>query len=190
MVSTGVFPVWNTVAVDSGVLIFSRVVRQLLLRSLPDRTMGPLASMVLPVPARQRGDSFEVVYPGENTGTPIGVEGVGTYRYGVVLRSPTYRGFYEIIRTAVEEQDDEPPFLLAFNGPAAESRLVYVSQEDLMGRINSENTRWVSARNHVSGIAPSKNSALFLSRPRKKDPKAWAKRSKYRSSLTSADRAR
>ena len=150
MMASGVFPVWNTVAVDSGVLIFSRVVRQLLLRSLPDRTMGPLASMVLPVPARQRGDSFEVVYPGENTGTPIGVEGVGTYRYGVVLRSPTYRGFYEIIRTAVEEQDDEPPFLLAFNGPAAESRLIYVGQEDLMGRINSENTRWVGANDTIT----------------------------------------
>ena len=150
LVTSGSFPVWNTVVVDTGILLFDRVLRKLLQRSLPALTMGSLSELVVPVPSRQRTDPFQVLFPGDKNATPIGVESLDARRFGVVLRAPTRRGFYELSRVSEKKEDQEPPLLLAFNGPANESRLEYLGEQPALERIQLEHVRWVGANDKIT----------------------------------------
>jgi len=151
MVTSGMWPTWNTIARRRGILLFDRIVRSLLLRSLPDRTFGPESEIVIPVaPADQTAD-FTVQMPGDTDGRFQGVEALGPQSYGLLLRSVRQRGVYQIHRRRRGSTDDAPApgdtstMVLAVNGPSAESELTPRSDADLPEKIGKTEMTWTGS---------------------------------------------
>lgn len=149
MVTSGMSSAWNTIARKRGVLLFDRIVRSLLRRSLPDRTFGPESQIVIPVaPADQTAD-FTVQRPGDADGRLQRVEALGPQSYGLLLGSVEKRGVYQVHRRRRGSKADAPApgdtstMLLAVNGPAAESELAPRSDADLPEKIGKTEVTWI-----------------------------------------------
>jgi len=151
MLTSGMWPTWNTIALSDGVLLFDRIVRSLLLRSLPDRTFGPESVIVIPVaPADQTAD-FTVQTPGQSEGRLQGVEALGPQSYGLLLRSVDRRGVYQIHRSRRRSKGDaaapgdESTMVLAVNGSPAESELTPQLEADLPEKIGKTEVTWTGS---------------------------------------------
>ena len=60
MVTSSLLPRWNSLAVDQGVLLLDAILRDLLSRSMPSRTLGPVNEVVIPVDSADLGASFTI----------------------------------------------------------------------------------------------------------------------------------
>ena len=141
--SSGVFPEWNNLALDAGVLIVDRVLRQLLVRSLPERTLSTRHEMVIPVPTRHQHASHALQWPHLDTNKSTAVEVLGRQKYGVVVRGASHRGFYELFRASEAQSEQDAVMLLGFNGPSSESNIQLLDVEELQSVLTSEKIRWV-----------------------------------------------
>ncbi len=156
MLTTGMWPVWNTLALDHGVLLLDRIMRSLLVRSLPDRTFGPERQIVIPVPAADQMAAFTVKRPGDSEGLLQSVEALGPRSFGLMLRSVQQRGVYRIERRRARADGDEAtpdkaaPMELAVNGPAAESELAPRAEADLPTEIGSTKITWTGPDEAIS----------------------------------------
>ncbi len=146
MVTTGVRPVWNTMAVDYSVLLLDSVLRELLTRSLPARTLEGVNEVVVPVSGSDRSAEFQLARPGESQPEPLRIEAIGADRYGVLIRGTDRRGLYRLTWSAGgEQQDAAREMLLAVNGPGAESDPTGVDRERFMEDVDAETVRWLAA---------------------------------------------
>ncbi|MDP6634505.1 MAG: BatA domain-containing protein [Phycisphaerae bacterium] len=157
MLTSGMWPEWNTMALGNGVLLLDRIMRSLLVRSLPDRTFGAQREILIPVTAADQVANFTVQAPGETTPRIRGVEAFGAESYGLPLRSIQKRGVYTIRRqgaSAKKDGDEEAPdgwsMALAVNGPADESDLVCSEQDDLPKKIGDTTITWISSNEKIS----------------------------------------
>jgi hypothetical protein len=149
LVSTGVFREWNTLTSTNAALIFDRIFRDLLERTLPRRNLASTEQLVVPVPADFRGARFARLAP-DGKEEPIGVDAIGSDRYGVILRNLGQRGFYRVTaygtkdtpQAAVEAKLLET--IVAVNGPAGESELAALKEVDLKERMGAAEYRWVA----------------------------------------------
>jgi hypothetical protein len=141
--TSGVFPEWNNLALDAGVLIMDRILRQLLVRSLPERTLETRNEMVIPVATRYQHASHTLQWPHQDDSKSTAVEVLGRQKYGVVLRGASHRGFYELFRANEGETEQAAVMLLGFNGPSTESNIQLLDVEELQGALTSDKIRWV-----------------------------------------------
>ena len=148
MLMTGMWPLWNTIALDDSMLLLDRIVRSLLVHTLPDRTFGPESEIVIPVaPADQTAD-FTVQVPGGDEGRLQSVEALGPQSYGLLLRSVQQRGVYRIHRRRRVAKGEDPTqadastMVLAVNGPAEESELAGRAETDLPDKIGKTKVTW------------------------------------------------
>jgi hypothetical protein len=141
--TSGVFPEWNNLALDAGVLIMDRILRQLLVRSLPERTLETRNEMVIPVATRYQHASHVLQWPHQDDSKSTAVEVLGRQKYGVVLRGASHRGFYELFRANEGESEQAAVMLLGFNGPSTESNIQLLDVEELQGALTSDKIRWV-----------------------------------------------
>ena len=95
LLTSGVFPEWNDLSVDTGVLLLDRIVRNSLVRSLPERTMDTQKEMVIPVSTRHQHADHKLTWPINSSqgSEAVAVEVLGAQKYGVVIRGATDRGF-------------------------------------------------------------------------------------------------
>lgn len=147
-VSTGMFRHWNTLSSTNTVLIFDRIFRDLLGRTLPKRNLTSTERLVVPVPPELRTARITVTSP-DGKEAPISVDALGTDRYGLVVSNLPKRGFYRIraqasgaVGATAEHQWME--VLLAVNGPEQESELRPLSDDELRDRMAGSEYRWVS----------------------------------------------
>ena len=156
MLTSGMWPSWNTLALDNGVLLLDRIMRSLLIRSLPDRTFGAENEILVPVDAAYQASSFTVKAPGELEPRPQGVEALGSQSYGLLLRSIQKRGIYTVRRhDAAEKGSDKTQqtdwsMALAVNGPADESELACSSKNDIPDKIGNTSITWIDGETKVS----------------------------------------
>ena len=156
MLTSGMWPEWNTLALDNGVLLLDRIMRSLLVRSLPDRTFGAENEILVPVAAAHQASNFTVQGPGDAEPRIQGVEALGAQSYGLLLRSIHKRGVYKIRRESPSEkggdksQADAWSMVLAVNGPADESELACSSKSDFPDRIGNTSVRWIEADEKIS----------------------------------------
>jgi hypothetical protein len=130
-VSTGFYPRWNSLAVGHGVLLFDQAMRHMISQSLPDRTLGSVDEVAIPLPAAEQGASFVMHCPGEPAPRPMSVEAINQDQFGLILRQIQRRGVYTIERQDGPEPARPWTMQLAVNGPAAESELAPAPQESL-----------------------------------------------------------
>lgn len=151
MISTGIRPGWNNLALENSVLLLDRIMRSLLLRSLPDRTFGPEREIAIPVGAAGQGAEFAIRSPGRPQPRVQSVEALGAKGYGLVLRSLGRRGLYRIRRRTPDadgpgaRRKDDWEMVLAINGPQAESELDSLNAGDVPGQIGPAAVRWIEA---------------------------------------------
>ena len=151
MLTSGLWPVWNTLALDNGVLLLDRIMRSLLVRSLPDRTFGPESEIVIPVSAADQAADFTVQIPGDSEPRLQSVEALGPQNYGLLLRSIQRRGLYQIRRSRQGQDKDEAwTMVLAVNGPAEEGDLRPRSETDLPARIAGTTITWTGSDEVIS----------------------------------------
>ena len=156
MLTSGLWPSWNTMALDNSVLLLDRIMRSLLVRSLPERTFGPESEIVIPVTAADQAADFTVHIPQEAEPHLQKVEALGPKSYGLLLRSVQRRGVYRIQRKAPAGEDAVRPekdawtMLLAVNGPADESELTFLTDADIPARIGTTGITWIEADEKIS----------------------------------------
>ena len=156
MLTSGMWPTWNTLALDNGVLFLDRIMRSLLVRSLPDRTFGAESEILVPVDAAHQASNFTVQGPGEAEPRTQGVEALGAQSFGLLLRSVHKRGVYKIRRegSSVKGDDktkqDDWSMSLAVNGPADESELACRSKNDIPDKIGETSITWIEGDTKIS----------------------------------------
>jgi hypothetical protein len=149
MLTSGMWPAWNTLTLDNGVLLLDRIMRSLLVRSLPDRTFGAEAEILIPVEAAYQVSNFTVKAPGQKEPRSQGVEALGSQHYGLLLRSIQKRGIYDIKRENDAKQGDWS-MALAVNGPSDESELDSNAKSDIPEKIGETNVTWIGPAEKIS----------------------------------------
>ena len=154
MLTTGLWPKWNTLAIENSVLLLDRIMRSLLVRSLPDRTFGPESQILIPVSAADQAVDFTLRAPGEDQPRLKSVEALGKRGYGLLLRDIQRRGLYSVQRQSPAGEGEQPdqaavPMVLAVNGPAEESELASWTQDDLPDTIGKVNVRWLGVSDEI-----------------------------------------
>ena len=129
LITTGVFPRWNTLPLVNTVLIHDRIFRSMLEETLPRRNMSSQGRFVLPVSGSARNASIVLDGPGHSS-EPVLVQATGPNRHGITIETVTQRGLYRVTADRVDASREEGlegrlwTLPLAVNGPAEESRLL------------------------------------------------------------------
>jgi hypothetical protein len=135
LVTTGVFPRWNTLAFTNAMLIYDRILRRMLEGTLPERNLGTERPVELPVAASERIASFWLTEP-DGQQRQVEVAAGGADRWVLPLGDLVRRGHYQLTATRKENlpQDAAAPrgglenriwtVWLAVDGPAEESQLL------------------------------------------------------------------
>jgi hypothetical protein len=145
--STGIFRDWNILTNTEAVVIFDRMIRDLLQRTLPRRNLGSTGQLVLPVSSELRSAAFVLADPGGRE-EPISVDALGSERHGVTIGNLAQRGLWRLVARAAqggspssEAKVLDVPF--AANGPAEESELRYLDEAGLRERLAEAEYRWI-----------------------------------------------
>jgi len=156
MLTSGLWPSWNTLALDNSVLLLDRIMRSLLVRSLPERTFGSESEIVIPVVAVDQAADFAVQSPGDTEPHLQRVEALGPQSYGLILRSVQQRGVYRVQRKGDAGKEQETAkknawtMALAVNGPAEESELACLTKADIPDLIGTTRVAWVEGAEKIS----------------------------------------
>ena len=129
LATSGVSTRWNTLSITNTVLIYDRILRGLLERTLPKRNLSTEEQLVLPIAAAERTARFRLITPDEREQS-VSAGALSGDRYGITLERFDSRGTYRL--AALRSRDQTRPDLeaklweitLATNGPAEESQLV------------------------------------------------------------------
>jgi len=152
MLSTGVFPLWNNIAADYGVLLFDNVLREMLAAGMPQRTLDTPNELLVPVDPADADADFLVHMPGEEDPVTYRPRALDEYRYGFIIRDVARRGVYRIERVPREGEStaDATTLSLAVNGPSQESDLITVGQERLTTSLGDADVKLVDVGEQIT----------------------------------------
>jgi hypothetical protein len=142
---SGIGSDWNNLPRTNAVVLLDRLVRRMLKRSLPRRTVETFAALQVSLAPQQRRTQFECVRP-DGTRDAVVVEALGPDEYGIVLRNLTRRGIYRVravpdnSSASVSAGGSAPATDLVFavNGPEAESNLTAIDSRELASRLSPD----------------------------------------------------
>lgn len=153
--TSGLFSSWNTLTSTNAILLFDRMMRQLLEDTLPRRNYE--TGDVVTLPAR-RSDQlrWEVVQP-DGSRDAVSVEALSADRYGVRIHRAVNNGHYEVVATSTLNDTGntadpavEGSTLLAFNCPSEESQLDSLDAQAFEEQAGVEGYRWLEAEETIS----------------------------------------
>jgi hypothetical protein len=132
-VASGLLSPWNTLPRTNAMLLFDRLLREMLCATLPARTIDTVDVLPLPLSPRDRHATIRLKRPDGREET-LTVEALGGDAYGVTLRDLVERGLYTVTATKGDPagggaQTDRPSraaaewqLSIAADGPARESQ--------------------------------------------------------------------
>jgi len=153
--SSGLFSSWNTLTSTNAILMFDRMLRQLLEDTLPRRNYETGDVVTL---AARRSDQlrWELVQP-DSSRDAISVEALSAERYGLRIHRAVNNGHYDVVSTstvvsanAAVDQSSESSTLLAFNCPPEESQLETLDALAFEDRAGAEGYRWLESDETIS----------------------------------------
>jgi hypothetical protein len=162
-VSTGLISGWNNLTRTNAVVLLDRLLRNMLVRTLPRRNYGTNERAAFAVAPADRRADFTLACPG-GTNEPLFVDAIGPERFAVTLRNLTQRGLYRLSaekliesnRPAAADSGSRASSTralradrlwqvdLAVNGPSDESDLTTIGEVDLRQRLGEASVRWVA----------------------------------------------
>ena len=163
-VSSGLYSNWNIKLTSSNaILMFDRMLRQLLEQSLPRRNFETGDDVTLPA---QKSDQlrWDLRQPDESSQS-LAVEALSSTRFGVIVRAADTQGHYEVRATdasaddsTAEAETDEPSesaqgvsaVPLAFNCPGEESNIETLDAITFQERMGEGTWRWLEEGEAIS----------------------------------------
>ena len=144
-VSTGLYSSWSTLTSTNAILLFDRMLRQLLEGTLPQRNFETGEVVTLPA---QKSDRlrWEVQSPGDRR-EPLTIEALSANRYGVLIRRALQQGHYDVLGTDISSEEaarsPKTRTALAFNCPPEESELSALDAIAFRERMGEGTYRWL-----------------------------------------------
>ncbi len=158
-VSSGVFRDWNNMTAEYAVVVFDRILRGALQRSIARRNISTLDSLVIPLPAAERSARILLADP-HGTTHPLSIEALAADRYGIRIPPLGQRGIWRLaaynpeplprgFRPGSHGGAEPTPISLggadsklwetpfAVNGPSEESDLTPISDAQILERAGS-----------------------------------------------------
>jgi hypothetical protein len=153
-ISTGVHSNWSTLTRTNAALVFDRIFRACLERTLPERNRETVERILLPIEPQDQKARFLLERPGQPP-EPMAAEALGADLFGVAIRRVTQRGFYSVSalpgsgsgrpETPGSSEPGARPLetVLAVNGPAGESDLRALDQSGFQKLLGGSRSLWV-----------------------------------------------
>lgn len=154
LVASGTFSSWNTLPKTNTILLFDRILREMLENTLPQRNLESVEQETIPVTDRYA--AYQLTRP-DGTQELLTVDALGAEDYGVTVRNATQRGIYKVTarkpdpsaeHEGLENKLWEVP--LAVNGPARESQLAALDEAGLRSRMGDASYRWIGRGESIS----------------------------------------
>lgn len=150
LVTTGVYSSWNTLTGTNAILMFDRMLRQLLEDTLPQRTFE--TGEVVALPARKSDlVRWELEFPDSGTES-LPVEALSADRFGVQIRRAVTQGHYGAVSIETTGQNEPVRTVtkLAFNCPPEESQLETLDSLAFQERLGEDTVLWLEADEVIS----------------------------------------
>jgi hypothetical protein len=154
LATSGVGSNWNNLARTNAVLLYDRVMRQMLSRTLPRRNFETFEQPTFPVRSEDRRAAFRLERP---HGAPdvLSVDALGPDEFGIALRHLDRRGKYRLVaeRWAAEPGSESRPLSeasFAVNGPARESQLATIDETAFHKRVGAAPIRWIGPEESIA----------------------------------------
>lgn len=96
MLSTGILSNWNTLPKTNAVVMLDRILRTMILDTLPQRNFTPQEQLAMPIVADLRDLSVMVLRPGEESWESLEATFVSRARRGVAIPHCLDRGIYRV----------------------------------------------------------------------------------------------
>jgi len=161
-VASGLLSPWNTLPRTNAMLLFDRLLREMLSATLPTRTIDTVDVLPLPLSPRDRHATIRLKRPDGREET-LTVEALGGDAYGVTLRDLVERGLYTVTATkgnpaGGNAEADRPSraaaewqLSIAADGPARESQpQVLDAASFAMRSEKTEGFRWVGPEQPIN----------------------------------------
>lgn len=167
--ASGLASTWNTLSTTSAIVVFDRILRSQLERTLPERNFAARERLVLPLASDEPNLSVLLARPGTaapNEPLDIGYLGGGSggsAERGVTVSNLLSRGVYRVaaVRTAASSDPEfaadkpawEVPLVVA--GDASESDLTPLARDEFETLATTANLRWIGPADDISlaGVA-------------------------------------
>ncbi len=157
-VATGLQSSWNTLPKTNTMVLFDRLLREMIVQTLPSRNLEAVERLTLPVPKDDRDLAVSLIRPGSDAAPEtLDVGFVGQDRRGVTVSHLYKRGVYRVRGMLADEaasnNDQTRPLWevpLVVNGDPAESELDPLPRERFDELAAGTNLHWVSAGETIS----------------------------------------
>ncbi len=161
--TTAVLSPWNTLPKTNAVVLYDRLMREMIESTLPERNFLPTEELTLPLPEADQHLAVSLFRPGAAVEEPLDVSFVTAQRRGVVVPGLLTRGDYRIVGRrlgpSTATNNDRPMWdvSLAINGDADESDLAPLGRSEFDTSFATAGFRWVAASeaNELSGATMS-----------------------------------
>ncbi|HEV3003906.1 MAG TPA: BatA domain-containing protein [Pirellulales bacterium] len=152
--ASGIGPDWNTLGETSAVVLYDRMLRSMLARSLPRRNLDPRESYSLAVEGAGRLDRHFLTRPNGQR-EELAIEALGDGSFGLTVHDLRQRGLYTIrsadASSSAASQNGNPwQVTLAVNGPPRESELRPLARSELRSRLATANARVLTGHESIS----------------------------------------
>jgi hypothetical protein len=156
--TSGLQSSWNTLPKTNAILLFDRLLRDMIHQTLPERNLTPRDSFVLPLQGLEPNVAVTVQRPGHLGEDPLDVGYIGAQERGVTFRDLWRRGVYQVrghraFSPGSSSTDADKPAWhvpLAVHGDSDESDLTIVSPRELDQRTAGADVRWVAPGEAIS----------------------------------------
>jgi hypothetical protein len=154
VVTSGLYSSWNSLTGTNAMLMFDRMLRQLLKETLPTRNYETGDTVSLPAQKSEQ-TRWEATTPDETKHT-LPVEALSSSRFGVIVRNTMIQGQYQVASLNVSADKTEEKSAhtstipLAFNCPADESELLTLDSLAFQDRMGEGKYRWLEDDETIS----------------------------------------
>jgi hypothetical protein len=161
-VASSLYSPWNTLPRTNAMLLFDRLLREMLSATLPARTIDTVDVLPLPLSPRDRHATIRLKRPDGREET-LTVEALGGDAYGVTLRDLVERGLYTVTATKGDPAGGgaetnrssraatEWQLSIAADGPARESQPQVLDAASFAKRFEkTEGFRWVGPEQPIN----------------------------------------
>jgi len=156
--SSGLLSSWNTLPKTNAIVMFDRILRDMITTTLPPRNFEAVDQLTLPLPREDQQVVASLARPGAAEPEPIDVGFIGKEQRGVTLHGLVQRGLYRVSAKAAAVSSDpalaeqqtvwEVP--LAVNGDPEESDLAPLSAGRFAELAEGSPLRWVEEGDDIS----------------------------------------
>lgn len=158
LVTTSIAPTWNTIARDTHIVIFGRLLRAQLVNTVPQRNFLPSERIANPLTLSSTDSSVWLDRPGQKSNLqPLDVGYLAGDKRGVVIEGVFQRGVYRVLESPTDvppEKDNAAIDVMAVNGFAEESELTSITPAEFADRFGEAPIFWVARNQPISLSGP------------------------------------